>query len=157
MESIEYETVKLYYHIATEMTNQAKSKYKNINHHSGQSSCLLFLDGREGVDQNELSAHMGIRPTSLSELLAKLEKKGFITRAPSSQNRRTYFVSITPAGHAEAEKSKKLILEDGCKLLEPLTEEEKTTFYGILEKINTASAEKEDADAASPATVRSAV
>lgn len=135
-ESMEYETVKLYYHIAAEITNRAKSKYKNMNHHSGQNSCLVLLDGKEGMEQNELSTKLGIRATSLSELLTKLEKKGFVTRVPSSQNRRSFFVSITPDGHEEAENSKKLILEDGFRLLEPLNEEEKQTFYGILKKIS---------------------
>ncbi len=135
-ESLEYETVKLYYHIAAEITNQAKSKYKNMNHHSGQNSCLVLLDDRDGMDQNELSAKLGIRATSLSELINKLEKKGFVTRTLSSQNRRSFFVSITPEGHVEAEKSKKLILEDGFRLLEPLDDAEKQTFYSILKKIS---------------------
>lgn len=142
--AIEYETVKLYYRIATQITNRAKSKYKNMNHHSGQNHCLLVLDGVDGMEQNELSSRMGIRATSLSELLAKLEKKGFVTRKQSSQNRRTFTVSITPAGHEEAEKSKKLILEDGCRMLEPLSADEKELFYRILEKINEAHPETDE-------------
>ncbi len=145
MSAIEYESVKLYYHIANQITNRAKSKYKNMNHHSGQNHCLLVLDGVKGMEQNELSTKLGIRPTSLSELLAKLEKKNYVTRIPSSQDRRTFYVAITPEGHAEAEKSKQLILEDGCRLLESLSEEEKETFYQILEKIDEAYSKKEEA------------
>ncbi len=146
MENIEYETVKLYYRIATDITNRAKSKYKNMNHHTGQNSCLLKLDGKDSMEQNELSNALGIRATSLSELLFKLERKGLITRTPSSQDKRTFSVSITPAGHEEAENSKRLILEDGCRLLEPLSDEEKETFYHILEKISSSYSRSEGTD-----------
>ncbi len=136
MESLEFETVELYCHISDAIANRAKSKYKNMNHHSGQMSCLLFLDGKDGVEQSELRNHLGIKAPSLSELLLKLEKRDLITRVPSSQNKRTFLVSITEAGHEEAEKSRKLILEDGCQMLESLSGEEKQLFYSILEKIN---------------------
>lgn len=129
------EIIQLYYQVARQIENRAKSKNNNINFFSGQYGCLIQLDKKGTVTQRELSAILNIRATSLSEVLLKLERKGFIQREPSSRDKRTFLISITPAGHEEIQRAKKQELSRHYELIAPLSEQEKRSFFEILQKI----------------------
>lgn len=65
---------------------------------SGQGRILALLAQRGAVTQRELLALTGIRSSSLSELLGKLEGARLIARAPCPTDRRTTLVSLTEQG-----------------------------------------------------------
>ena len=64
-----------------------------------QSLVLSILAGREALSQRELQQMLGIQPGSLSELLSKLESKGYLTRE-KAEDRRGNLLRITDAGRA---------------------------------------------------------
>lgn len=84
------------------------------------------------MSQQRLANILEIRATSLSEVLAKLEHKGYILREPSSTDKRTYDVSLTPEGRAEVGRVRRLRLEEHNELTAPLSQEEKEQLYRIL-------------------------
>lgn len=49
---------------------------------------MAFLKLRDGIRTRDLAYLLDIRISSLNELLAKLEKNGYITREPSQEDRR---------------------------------------------------------------------
>ena len=63
----------------------------------GQALILSILAGREALSQRELQQMLGIQPGSLSELISKLEAKGFLTRE-KAEDRRGNLLRITDAG-----------------------------------------------------------
>ncbi len=63
---------------------------------------LLKLDGGS-LSQRELTELMGVMPGSLSELLGKMETRGFITRVRDEEDRRKVTVMLTEAGTAKLE------------------------------------------------------
>ena len=67
----------------------------------GQALVLSILMGREALTQRELQQMLGIQPGSLSELVSKLEIKGFVTRE-KAEDRRGNLLRITDAGRAAA-------------------------------------------------------
>ena len=67
----------------------------------GQALVLSILLGREALSQRELQQLLGIQPGSLSELVSKLEAKGFITRE-KAEDRRGNLLRITDAGRQAA-------------------------------------------------------
>ncbi len=71
--------------------------------HRGQGRILALLKLRPEISQKELAFLLNISPQSLGELLAKLEKSGYITRQPSEADRRVMIVKLTPEGEAAAE------------------------------------------------------
>lgn len=101
----------------------------------GQYRCLCFLEEEGEMTQKQLAEKMEIRPASMSELLYKLEKKGFIERRSSLHDKRSVVVSLSESGKAEVlsfyEKRKKA----HCELLSALQEEEKALFGRLLLKI----------------------
>lgn len=65
----------------------------------GQALILSILAGREALSQRELQQMLGIQPGSLSELISKLEAKGYLTRE-KAEDRRGNLLRITDAGRA---------------------------------------------------------
>lgn len=69
---------------------------------SGQGRVLRLLQLNSPAAQKELAYVLGIRSQSLAELLAKMEDKGLVERAPHPEDRRTSIVSLTDAGRSAA-------------------------------------------------------
>ena len=63
----------------------------------GQALILSILAGREALSQRELQQMLGIQPGSLSELISKLEARGFVSRE-KTEDRRGNRLRITEAG-----------------------------------------------------------
>ena len=88
--------------------------------HPGQGKLLLLILRKEPVGQKELVEMLDIRPSSLSELLKKLEAKGFVTRTPDEQDKRNMIVTLTGEGKALAEKALAGKEEQQAKIFEAL-------------------------------------
>lgn len=110
----------------------------------GQYRCLFFLEDKHEISQREMADALQIRPPSLSELLSKLEEKGYVQRVPSKKDRRSLMVSLTAEGIEEVKKSRKKQKKVHSDMLASLTDDEKRTFYALLNKINNHSARGEE-------------
>lgn len=66
----------------------------------GRGRVLALLKQKDGVSTKEMSVVMGIRVSSLNEVLGKMEKEGYIEREPSSDDRRVMLISLTEKGKA---------------------------------------------------------
>ena len=98
----------------------------------GQALVLSILAGREALSQRELQQMLGIQPGSLSELLSKLEAKGFLTRE-KGEDRRGNLLRITDAGRAAIPQAEET--EDDP--FAPLTAEEQDRLAGLLRTLLT--------------------
>lgn len=66
----------------------------------GQGRVLAMLQAKPETTQKELCFLLGMRQQSLSELLSKLEEKGFVERQKSEEDGRVTLVKLTEAGKA---------------------------------------------------------
>ncbi|MFJ7493730.1 MarR family winged helix-turn-helix transcriptional regulator [Streptomyces sp. NPDC097727] len=60
-----------------------------------------LADGR-GRTVSELGAAVGTRPTTLTNILDRLERRGHITRGASPGDRRAVLIELTPSGRLTA-------------------------------------------------------
>lgn len=102
----------------------------------------LLLDHGE-MSQSQLACHLGIRPQSLSEMLAKTEADGMIERRQSTEDKRQTIVSLTETGKSRVETFREAHRKHAEEFLRPLTEEEKTALAEILRKLIDAKKEEE--------------
>lgn len=72
--------------------------------HRGQGRLLTLLAMQSEISQKDLAYILGMRPQSVGELIGKLEKNEWITRTPSSEDKRVLLISLTKKGQAAAEK-----------------------------------------------------
>lgn len=112
-----------------------------------QRRVLFFLRERGPMTQREILEEMGVRASSLSELLSKLEAKGYVKKEKSEADKRNYNVSITGEGvHALEEMHLKhqAAMSD---LLLGLSPEERSQLAALLKKLHTLWSERPDAPA----------
>jgi len=101
--------------------------------YQGQGRILALLKLKPEISQRELSTILDIRSQSLGELLAKLEHQGYITRTPSTEDRRVMNISLTEAGKVAAEQDNEP--ENLGSFFDCLTEEEQTNLTDYLGRL----------------------
>ena len=65
------------------------------------SALANLADGR-GRTVSELGAAAGTRPTTLTSVLDRLERRGHISRGPAPRDRRAVLIELTPSGRLAA-------------------------------------------------------
>ena len=98
----------------------------------GQGRILALLAAKPKTTQRELSYLLDMRQQSLSELLAKLEEKGFVTREKSPDDGRVTVVTLTEAGRAAVPSSDQM--ESREDLFECFSDGEREQFEQLLDK-----------------------
>lgn len=118
--------------------------FRDINHimrylyegRGSQKRILIVLQETGTITQRELTERLGIQPGSASEVIAKLEDAGNILRVPSESDRRTMDIALTEQGGILAETLMAQREKRHEEMFSCLSEEEKSSLLGLLEKIN---------------------
>jgi DNA-binding MarR family transcriptional regulator len=69
---------------------------------AAETNALACFAGRGSVAVRELVAATGQRPSTLTGVLDRLERRGLIERRPNPADRRSIAVHLTARGHAAA-------------------------------------------------------
>lgn len=96
-----------------------------------QSLILSILAGRDALSQRELQQMLGIQPGSLSELLSKLQAKGYLSRE-KGEDRRGNLLRITESGRAAIPTADDLPEDDP---FDALSVEEQNQLAALLRKL----------------------
>ncbi len=102
------------------------------HHFLGQGRVLRLLTLHSPVAQRDLAYLLDVRPQSLGELLGKLEANGLITRTVDPDDARARLVELTDKGREVAED---LAEQPDIDPLAPLSENERTEFLAMLDRI----------------------
>lgn len=108
----------------------------------GQGRIIAILKMQDGISTKELSYLLGIRVSSLNELLAKMERNGYIKREPSEADRRVMLIKLTEKGKSERQHE-----WSPGDVFDCLSEEEQKTLEGYLDRMNAALTESIGVDA----------
>ena len=99
----------------------------------GQGRVLALLKAKPETTQRELSYLLDMRQQSLSELLAKLEEKGFITRDKSAQDGRVTVVRLTDEGAGAAPSPEQM--QEQADALDCLNDDERAQLDALTTKV----------------------
>ncbi|MCD8552421.1 MarR family transcriptional regulator [Seleniivibrio sp.] len=103
--------------------------------HHGQWHLLSLIAENSGAKQSELSEILDMRPSSMTEMLVKLEQSGLIERRQDEKDQRVMRVYLSEKGEKALKASKAAIVEMSDALFGSLTEEEQTQFLALMEKL----------------------
>ena len=101
--------------------------------HRGQGRVLVLLSMRDEISQRDLLYLLDMRPQSLGELLAKLERGGYIVRTPSEADKRVMMVRLTEAGKQAASDIERA---EPDRVFDCLNDDERESLTGYLTRIN---------------------
>lgn len=104
----------------------------------GQGRILAVLKLQDGISTKDLSYLLGVRVSSLNELLSKLEKSGHVTREPSEQDKRVMLVKLTEKGRNAEEPE----TADSGDFFDCLSGEEQQAFGEYLDRVIAALTDK---------------
>ena len=104
------------------------------NPYRGQGKVLALLKTRPEIKQKELAELLDMSKQSLAELLAKLEKKEYIAREPSPDDKRSITVHLLDKGRKAAEDMGEGGTE-ALQVLDCLNDEELTQFSKYLRRV----------------------
>lgn len=94
---------------------------------------LLYLGGP--MTQRTLQDKLEIRPGSMSELAAKLERKGLLRRERSPEDKRKVLLTLTEAGRADVERFRAAGRRPHGRGFDALTGEEQETLCALLQRL----------------------
>jgi len=104
--------------------------------HKGQGFALFHLWHHEGVPQNELSRAMHIRPASVTNMLQRMERDGWITRERDSNDQRVVRVFLTPKAKALRSEARTVFRDVENELGSIFSDAERETLTRLLTKLH---------------------
>ena len=100
--------------------------------HPGQDRLLSELWREDGLSQSQLIERLGVEPPTVTGTVQRLERAGFIRRAPDAANRRISRVHLTPAGRELEEPVRAVLGEAENRLLRGLSATERRELAALL-------------------------
>ncbi|WP_370355992.1 MarR family winged helix-turn-helix transcriptional regulator [Catenulispora sp. EB89] len=97
-----------------------------------------LADGRPRT-VSELGAAIGSKPTTLTGVLDRLERRGHITRGSLAGDRRSVLIELTESGRATADAISRTIGEVEERALAGLDREKVAAFYEVLRALTEVS------------------
>jgi DNA-binding MarR family transcriptional regulator len=104
---------------------------------AAQLQLLELLDERSPTI-NELAALLELDKSSTSGLVGRAQRRGLVRRVPSQLDRRSVRVRLTDPGRELLDAISTLVAADITKLLEPLSDDERTALTASLGQLSRA-------------------
>lgn len=98
----------------------------------GRRRVLMELSARPGLLQRELQQRLDVQAGSLSELLAKMEADGVLTRDKSPDDGRNFVLSLTEQGRTDAARVRSDYDRRVAEMMSCLTQEEREQLHALL-------------------------
>ena len=96
---------------------------------------LALLEGGPTSAQHQLGALLGVDRTSTVALLAGLQARGLIDRAPDPADRRAHRVALTGSGEALRRRAAAALADCEDRFLAPLVPDERRQLHGALQRL----------------------
>ncbi|GAA2250398.1 MULTISPECIES: MarR family winged helix-turn-helix transcriptional regulator [Kitasatospora] len=102
-------------------------------------NALANLADGHGRTVSELGAAAGTRPTTLTGVLDRLERRGHITRGTRAGDRRSVLIELTPSGHLAADLIRQTLTDLERRALVGLSPAEVAGFHTVLQALTKVS------------------
>ncbi|GII61058.1 hypothetical protein Skr01_11430 [Sphaerisporangium krabiense] len=103
-----------------------------------QSRDFVVLDtlaDQDGHSQQDLAEKLGINRTIMVRLIDRLEEAGHVTRTRNPANRRSYVLTLTPAGRAARDAMRRPVSDRDARVTAALTSKERARLAALLAKM----------------------
>ena len=112
--------------------SMARAAFDALGLYRGQPPVLHALWEREGLTHTELTARLHVTPATISKMIRRMEKAGFVIRRPDSEDQRVSRVYLTDAGRAIRSDVQQALAAMEAQTLDGLTPEEQALLRQLL-------------------------
>jgi MarR family transcriptional regulator, temperature-dependent positive regulator of motility len=112
-----------------------------------QTVLLAAIAEAEGASQSDLVRTTGIDRSTLAEMMARMEKKGFIARQAAADDGRAKSVKLTASGRAKLAETLPSVREVDTALMSALPKNKRAAFRSTLDALAVAAEAAHDAEA----------
>ncbi|WUH92514.1 MarR family transcriptional regulator [Streptomyces sp. NBC_00433] len=102
---------------------------------ASEINALANLADGQGRTVSQLGSAVGARPTTLTSVLDRLERRGHITRATLAGDRRSVLIALTDSGRAAAAVITQALTSVENRALEGLPAEAVAGFHAVLDAL----------------------
>jgi DNA-binding MarR family transcriptional regulator len=113
-----------------------RTHMEKIGLHRGQGLALIHLWHHDGISQHELSCAMHISPASVTNMLQRMERDGWIARARDREDQRVVRVFLTDKARALRVEARTAFHQMEEELSSIYSDEEKATLHRLLMKLH---------------------
>jgi DNA-binding MarR family transcriptional regulator len=97
---------------------------------------LRKLHHKGGRTIGQLAEHLDVRPSTMSQMLDRLEKLGYVTRESDPQDARVKLIQLTESGRSIILETESNWTRSLAEPFEKLNEEERNTIVGLMKKLS---------------------
>lgn len=131
-ETVDYH-IKTLWHNISNMYNQIAQQF-DLTQATGY--VLLNLQQKEGTAATKIAPMMGMKATSLSRMLRKMEDLQLIYKTKDSKDGRSVMIFLTEKGKKQKEIAKKVVKDFNAFILERLNKEQAKNYFELMHTIN---------------------
>ncbi|BAL25210.1 MarR family winged helix-turn-helix transcriptional regulator [Azoarcus sp. KH32C] len=101
----------------------------------GLFGILVIIEANTGLKQTELARAAHLDRSTVVSVIDNLERRGLVERRAAENDRRSNSLVLTAEGSALLKKLKRRVVDHEKRLVEHLSEDERTTLVALLQKI----------------------
>lgn len=113
-----------------------RTHMEKLGLHRGQGFALIHLWHHDGLPQREISRAMHLRPASVTNMLQRMERDGWITRSRDELDQRIVRVYLTSKAKAVRKEAQVVFRQMEEDLGAVYTKEEQATLRELLLKLH---------------------
>jgi len=113
-----------------------KTHMETLGLHRGQGFALVHLWHHDGVPQRDLAQAMHIQPASVTNMLQRMERDGWISRERDAEDQRVVRVYITEKAKGVRKEARQVFRAMEEELNAVYTKEEQATLRRLLLKLH---------------------
>ena len=114
---------------------RARQIFQEVGLHRGQPPVLMELWKQEALTQTDLAERIKITPATLTKMLQRMEKAGFILRKPDPSDQRITRVYLTEFGKTVQGRVEAMLQELEAETFAGLIQEDLELLRGLLIKV----------------------
>ncbi|CUU51026.1 MarR family winged helix-turn-helix transcriptional regulator [Clostridium beijerinckii] len=122
--------------VSKKLTSYLNNKLEKFNITTEQWTVILKLSNQNKISQKLLAEVSGKDQSTLARILDILERKAFIERHPSKEDRRSFEIHITDSGLNLVEEVSPFLEDLFNKLLKDISPEKLDAYNAVLLKID---------------------
>lgn len=102
---------------------------------------LLNIDSEKGTPATKIAPLMGMKATSLSRILKRMEEDKLIFRKKDGLDGRLVFIQLTEKGREKKNVAKKVVREYNEFILQNVNQNHLSSFFSVMENIGSLTEE----------------